>query len=226
MKKERRIKVGDRTEEEVLLEYQEDDSASSDVASTELQEDLSSIADDFSTPKIISEEVGDVSSKLIHVSTVEKVIPGGKKMRFFAVSLSGNRKGGINVGKGKNKDINFAITQSLNNSKKNLIKLPMNEIGSVDIPIRIKYKTAIVIIKPTKGRGIIAGNFAKIFLELAGFKDISVKIIDNNRNVLNVIHALFHSFEAIAYRLKIKSFRKQYLKEKKEKRLLRQQQVK
>jgi small subunit ribosomal protein S5 len=136
-------------------------------------------------------------SKLIEVRRVTKVTEGGKKLRFRAIIVIGNKKGKVGIGVAKGKDVSQAVEKAQRVAMKNITEIPIVE-DTIPHEVIAKYKTAKVLLKPQrKGRGLIAGGQVRIICELAGIKDISSKLLSETRNKLNIILATIKALKQL-----------------------------
>jgi small subunit ribosomal protein S5 len=125
---------------------------------------------------------------VIDLARVAKVTEGGKTLRIRAVVVIGNKNGEVGLGIGKGYDTSEAIRKAVNEAMKNLIKVPIVN-GTVPFEVEAKYKSAKVLIKPAKpGKGLIAGSVVRSVLYLAGYTDVSSKILGVTKN--NLVNAL------------------------------------
>lgn len=121
----------------------------------------------------------------LYTSRVAKVVKGGKRMRFRALVVVGDRNGRVGLAFGKAKDIKTAIDKATKRAKSNLIEVKLN---GTTIPYEVfhKYKAAKIFFKPAKsGTGIICSNSIRPIIELAGIKDIFVKIYGTSNKINN-----------------------------------------
>lgn len=133
-------------------------------------------------------EKPEYDQKLLDLARVTRVVKGGRRFRFRASLVIGNKKGRVGVGVGKGGDVSEAIRKAYEDAKKNLISVP---IKKNTIPHEIHYKlgSAKIILKPAKiGRGIVAGGAVRAVVEFAGIKDIVSKSLGTS-NKLNVARA-------------------------------------
>jgi small subunit ribosomal protein S5 len=135
----------------------------------------------------------EFDQKIVDLARVTRVMAGGKRMRFRACVVVGDRKGKVGVGLAKSADVSNAISKATEKAKKNIITVQIiNE--TIAHPLNHKYGAARVMLKPaTKGRGIIAGGAVRIVLEMAGLNNVVSKILGTNNPVSNaqcVIEAL------------------------------------
>ncbi len=134
------------------------------------------------------DEQNGLSSKLIGVNRITKVVAGGRTLRFNAVVVMGNKKGMVAVGSGKAREVAEAIKKAESDAKKNFKNVP---ISNATIPHRAvgKFGTTRVLLLPAKGgSGIIAGGAVKAVLELAGYEDVTAKCYGST-NAMNVVKA-------------------------------------
>ncbi len=128
----------------------------------------------------------EYEQKLIDIRRVARVVAGGRRFSFRVTIVIGNRKGEVGVGLGKADDTSAAIEKAFRNAKKNLLKIALNERGSIPCETTGKFGSAFVYIKPSLGgRGLVAGGSVRTVLDLAGVKNVSAKIISTSKNKLN-----------------------------------------
>ena len=131
----------------------------------------------------------DLRDNVVTIKRVTKVVKGGRTMRFAALVVVGDGNGHVGVGLGKATEIPDAIRKGKDDAIKNIIKVYLNENGSLYHEIYGKSGGATVLLKPApEGTGIIAGGPARAVLELAGFKNIRTKSL-GSRNKRNVVSA-------------------------------------
>ncbi len=116
-----------------------------------------------------------LNDKLVYINRVAKVMKGGKRLSFSALTVTGDGNGHVGIGIGKANEVPEAISKANAIARKNLIKVLL--IGTtIPYKIMIKFGAAKVLLKPAApGTGIIAGGSIRAVLELAGIKDILTK---------------------------------------------------
>ena len=139
----------------------------------------------------------EFDSKLLDLTRVSRMTAGGRRMRFRAVMVVGNKKGKVGLGVSKGKDVAQAIEKATRLAKKNLIEIPIVE-GTVPYEIISKFGAAKVLLRPQrKTRGLVAGGTVRVICDLAGIKNISSKILGRTGNKLNNAKATIQALEKL-----------------------------
>jgi len=130
----------------------------------------------------------DFEEVIVNIGRVTKVVKGGRRFRFTALVVIGNRDGVIGYGTGKAKEVPDAIKKAVDDAFKNLVKV--NVKGStIAHDIELKVGASRILLKPaSEGTGVIAGGATRPVLELAGIKDILTKSLGSN-NPNNLVRA-------------------------------------
>ena len=138
-------------------------------------------------PRKDQKEYGD---QVIAINRVTKVVKGGRRFRFAALVVVGDRKGHVGIGTGKANEVPDAIRKATEDAKKNMIEVPVIN-DTIPHEITGEYGAGKVFMRPASdGTGVIAGGAARAVLELAGIKDILTKCI-GSRTKINVVRATF-----------------------------------
>ncbi|GGN62672.1 MULTISPECIES: 30S ribosomal protein S5 [Oceanobacillus] len=136
----------------------------------------------------------DLEERVVSINRVSKVVKGGRRMRFAALVVVGDKNGHVGFGTGKAQEVPEAIKKAVDNAKKNLIRVPF--VGTT-IPHEIigRFGSGNVMMKPaTEGTGVISGGPARAVLELAGVGDILTKS-HGASTPINVIRATINGLE-------------------------------
>ncbi len=119
-----------------------------------------------------------------------KVVKGGRRFRFAAFMVIGNKDGVVGIGYGKANEIPEAIRKAVEKAKKTLIRIELKD-GTIVHENKGKFCASNVWMKPASpGTGIIAGSNIRSVLEYAGIKNILTKSY-NSRNAINASKAAF-----------------------------------
>jgi len=152
----------------------------------------------------------EYDEKNLEVARVTRVTKGGKRMRFRALTVIGNRKGRVGFGTGKGVDFPGSTGKAAAQARKSLITVPMKN-GTIPHSIRVKYAAAEVLLNPApRGTGIKAGGPVRVVLELAGVGNITAKIL-GSKNKINNVKAVFKALSELKMP---KEERKSHLEEK------------
>lgn len=142
-------------------------------------------------------EKKEYEQKLLGIARVVRVVAGGRRFRFRAVVVIGNKKGKVGVGVSKGQDVSLAVEKAVTNAKKNLIKVPLKN-DTIPHTTEAKFGTAKILLKPgMKGRGIVAGGAVRVICDLAGIENISGKILGKTKNKLNNARATIEALKKL-----------------------------
>ena len=139
--------------------------------------------------EIIDASQLELEEKVVSIKRVTKVVKGGRNMRFTALVVVGDGKGHVGAGLGKATEIPEAIRKGKEDAAKKLIKVALDENGSITHDQIGKFGSASVLLKTAPdGTGVIAGGPARAVIEMAGIKNIRTKSLGSN-NKTNVVLA-------------------------------------
>ena len=138
----------------------------------------------------------ELETHTLYTNRVTKVVKGGKRMKFQAMVVVGDRNGKVGVALAKGPDPRTAIEKASNKAKKGMKKVALKD-GSIPFEVLEDYKSAKIFFKPARqGTGIIASNAIRPILELAGITDIYTKIYGTNNKVTNA-YCVFKALERL-----------------------------
>jgi small subunit ribosomal protein S5 len=143
-----------------------------------------------------SREAKEYDQKILELSRVTRVTAGGKRMRFRAAVIIGNRAGKVGFGVAKGADVAMAVEKAFRQAKKKVFVIPLVE-GSFPHAVEEKFGAAIVLLKPApKGTGLKAGGAVRVVLELGGVPNAVSKIFGSS-NKINVAKATLQAMKRL-----------------------------
>jgi small subunit ribosomal protein S5 len=141
----------------------------------------------------------DFEEKMISLERNAKTYQGGRRFKFQAVVVVGDRNGRVGLGIGKSREVPLAVAKANANARKNLIRVPVQN-GTIPHDIVGTSTTSRVILKPASaGTGVIAGGVPRAIAELAGITDLLSKEL-GSRTKVNVAYAVFAGLKALRTR--------------------------
>ncbi len=144
--------------------------------------------------KLVEEKQFD--ERTLQIDRVARVVKGGRRFRFRALVVVGDRKNSIGIGSAKGPDVTAAVNKANSVAKKNMIKV---SIANETIPHEIESKVsgAKIFLKPaSKGTGLIAGGVIRTILEVAGVGNILSKSLGSS-NKTNVAYATMKALDSL-----------------------------
>ena len=133
---------------------------------------------------------------IVNIGRVTQVVKGGRRFRFTALVVVGNKKGLVGFGFGKAKEVPDAIRKAVDDAFKNIVKVNIKG-STIAHDVEVKFNASRIILKPASdGTGVIAGGATRPVVELAGIKDILTKSLGSN-NASNVVRATIKALSMI-----------------------------
>lgn len=127
----------------------------------------------------------EFEQRIIDIARVTRVMAGGKRMRFRACVVIGDKKGRVGLATKKGPDVSMAIQKAVTAAKKNLTRVNI-EKGTIPHQVLEKYGSARVLIRPVKeGKGIIAGGPVRSVIEVSGIQNVVSKMLGSNNKINN-----------------------------------------
>lgn len=136
---------------------------------------------------------------VINIDRVSRVVKGGRRFRFKALVVVGDRKNKVGVGVAKGSDVQVAIAKATEVAKKNFITIPIiNE--TIPHENEVRYSGAQVLLKPAApGTGIIAGGVVRSIIGVTGIRNLLSKSL-NSTNKVNIAYATIEALSTLVPR--------------------------
>lgn len=156
-------------------------------------------------PRVPRRERGDrgdrrseFAQKIIGIRRVARVMAGGRRFNFSVAIVLGDKKGRVGVGIGKAADTALAIEKASRAAKRNMIMLNLTKTRSIPHNNAAKYCASVVEIRPSAGRGLVAGSSVRTVLELAGVTDVTAKLLSRSKNPINNARAAIEALRPMS----------------------------
>src|SRR6185436_1120971 len=95
--------------------------------------------------------------KMISINRVTKVVKGGRILAFAALTVVGDGKGRIGMGKGKSREVPVAVQKAMDEARRKMVKIELKN-GTLQHAVVGRHGAAKVFMQPaSEGTGIIAG---------------------------------------------------------------------
>ncbi|MBI4280663.1 30S ribosomal protein S5 [Candidatus Uhrbacteria bacterium] len=128
----------------------------------------------------------EFEERVLDLARVTRVTKGGKRMRFRATVVIGDRKGRVGFATEKGADVALAVGKANRVARKRLIRVPLVR-ETIPHETRAKFSAALVLLKPAPpGTGVKAGGATRVVLELAGVPNIVGKQLGAANKINNV----------------------------------------
>lgn len=133
---------------------------------------------------------------VINIDRVSRVVKGGRRFRFKALVVVGDRKARVGVGVAKGADVQGAVQKATEIAKKNMITIPIVN-DTLPHENEVKYSGARVLLKPAApGTGIIAGGVVRSIIGVTGIRNMLSKSL-NSTNKVNIAYATIEALRGL-----------------------------
>lgn len=145
------------------------------------------------------QEPKEFEELVINIDRVARVVKGGRRFRFKALVVVGNKKGKVGVGVSKGQDVQTAVAKATDVAKKHLITVPITN-GTIPHDVEVKFSGAQVLIKPAApGTGIIAGGVVRQIIGVTGINNMLSKSLGST-NKVNIAYAVIEALQSLVPR--------------------------
>lgn len=144
------------------------------------------------------ERRSEFAQKLIGIRRVARVMAGGRRFNFSVCIVLGDKKGRVGVGLGKAADTALAIEKATRHAKRMMLTLTLTKNRSISHNVSAKYCASVVEIRPSPGRGLVAGSSVRTVLELAGISDVTSKLLSRSKNPINNARAAIEALKSVS----------------------------
>ena len=136
---------------------------------------------------------------VVSINRVSKTVKGGRRMRFSALVVVGDKKGRVGFGMGKAAEVPDAIKKATEAATKSVFKVKLvDDNRTVPHSAVGQHGASSVFLAPAApGTGVKAGGAVRSILELAGVADVLTKII-GSRTPVNVVYATLDALKQMS----------------------------
>lgn len=141
-------------------------------------------------------EPREFEQKILELARVTRVTKGGKRMRFRACLIIGDRRGRVGMGTAKGADVAMAVEKAFRKAKKALVTIPLQN-ETIPHVVDRKFAAARVLLKPApQGTGLKCGGPVRVILELGGVPNAVSKVL-GSKNKINNAKAVMTALKAL-----------------------------
>lgn len=152
------------------------------------------------------EDFLELEERVVDIYRSAKVMKGGRKFRFGALVVVGDRAGRVGYGYGKAREVPPAIEKAMKVAKRSLVRFPVVD-GTIPHQVRARYSGGDVILLPAgPGTGVIAGSVVKAVAECVGINNLLSKSF-GSANSKNILKATFKALGELRTREQVAALR-------------------
>lgn len=142
------------------------------------------------------QEEKQFEERVVSIDRVARVVKGGRRFRFRALVVLGDKKGKVGIGIAKGADVQAAVSKAVDMAKKNLVVVPIFN-GTLPHEAQAKVAGANIFVKPASpGTGLIAGGVVRTVLEVAGYSNALSKSLGSS-NKINAAYATIAALQSV-----------------------------
>lgn len=133
---------------------------------------------------------------VINIDRVSRVVKGGRRFRFKALVVVGDRKNKVGIGVSKGADVQAAIAKATDVAKKHMVSIAIDG-DTIPHDAEIRFSGAQVMIKPAApGTGIIAGGVVRSIIGVTGIRNLLTKSLGST-NKVNIAYATVEALKSV-----------------------------
>ncbi len=132
----------------------------------------------------------EFEERVVQIDRVARVVKGGRRFRFRATVVIGDKKSRVGLGVAKAGEVQGAIQKAVAEAKKDMVTIDtIND--TIPFSVRSQFAGAKLLMKPARqGTGIIAGGAVRPIVELAGITNILAKSLGSDNRINNAKAAM------------------------------------
>ena len=144
----------------------------------------------------------DIVEKVVFINRSSKVVKGGRRFKFSALVVVGDKKGKVGIALGKAAEVADAIKRGGELARNKMQAVSLKD-ATIPHEIYSTFGGAKILLRPASpGTGIIAGKTVRSVLESVGIKDILTKSL-GSKNAANVVKATLNGLLSLRTREQI-----------------------
>lgn len=144
----------------------------------------------------------ELAEKVVFINRSSKVVKGGRRFKFSALVVVGDKKGRVGVALGKAAEVADAIKRGGELARSKMLSVSLKDV-TIPHEVFSTYGGAKILLRPASpGTGIIAGKTVRAVLESAGLKDVLTKSL-GSKNAANVVKATLNALLSLRTREQI-----------------------
>jgi small subunit ribosomal protein S5 len=151
--------------------------------------------------EIVDTLLPDMEEEVLDINIVQRMHKSGRRVRFRATVVIGNKDGYVGLGNAVAKEVGPAIRKAIRVAKLNLIEIRRGcgswECGcgaTHSVPFTVTGKSGsvrVTLIPAPKGLGLATGDVSKKVLILAGVTDVWSRTSGQTKSTVNTAKATF-----------------------------------